>query len=103
MRLWLSTDLLISIKSGRDKKKIIVIKSGMDIGVIDMAEMIETKEMEEEINSETEMIEIVGTGIMIIETEIIIIEGMMIGNESKNSLKDQEKKIMEVIRKILIT
>lgn len=75
----------------------------MDIGVIDMAEMIETKEMEEEINSETEMIEIVGTGIMIIETEIIIIEGMMIGNESKNSLKDQEKKIMEVIRKILIT
>lgn len=26
MRLWLSTDLLISIKSGRDKKKIIVIK-----------------------------------------------------------------------------
>lgn len=75
----------------------------MDIGVIDMAEMIETKEMEEEINSETEMIEIVGTGIMIIETEIIIIEGMMIGNESKNSLKDQEKKIMEVIKKILIT
>lgn len=75
----------------------------MDIGVIDMAEMIETKEMEEEINSETEMIEIVGTGIMIIETEIIILEGMMIGNESKNSLKDQEKKIMEVIKKILIT
>ncbi len=93
----------MSIKSGREEKNIIGIKKEMDIGTIDMTEMIETKEMGEEINSETEMIEIVDNGIMIIEIEIIIIEGMMIGNESKNSLKDLEKKIMEVIRKILIT
>ena len=93
----------MSIKSGREEKNIIGIKKEMDIGTIDMTEMIETKEMGEEINSETEMIEIVDNGIMIIEIEIIIIEGMMIGNESKNNLKDLEKKIMEVIRKILIT
>lgn len=93
----------MSIKSGREEKNIIGIKKEMDIGTIDMTEMIETKEMGEEINSETEMIEIVDNGIMIIEIEIIIIEGMMIGNESKNSLKDLEKKIMEVIRKILTT
>lgn len=94
----------MSIKSGREKKNIIVIKKEMDIGAIDMAEMIETKEMEEEINLETEMIEIAGPGIMIIEIEIIIIEGMMIDNNgSKNSLKDLGKKIMEAIRKTLIT
>lgn len=93
----------MSIKLGKEKKNIIVIKRVMDIGAIDMAEMIETKEMEEEINLETEMIGIEGTGIMIIETEIIIFEGMMIGKESKKSLKDLDKKTMEIFRKILMT
>lgn len=93
----------MSIKLGKEKKNIIVIKRVMDIGAIDMAEMIETKEMEEEINLETEMIGIEGTGIMIIETEIIIFEEMMIGKESKKSLKDLDKKTMEIFRKILMT
>lgn len=93
----------MNIKLGKEKKNIIVIKRVMDIGAIDMAEMIETKEMEEEINLETEMIGIEGTGIMIIETEIIIFEEMMIGKESKKSLKDLDKKTMEIFRKILMT
>lgn len=105
----------MNIKSGREKKGIIVIMKEMDIETIGLAGMIETKgmeeemeeemeeDMEEEISSETEMTAIEGNGTMKIEIEILIIGGMMMIDNNKNSLKDLDKKIMEATKRTLIT